>query len=316
MNKSFIDLFAGIGGFRIALEEFGATCVFSSEIDKYACETYQANFKDRPDGDIKLISSTDIPKHDILCGGFPCQPFSVSGKQKGFYDSRGTLFFEIARIVEYHMPKLLFLENVANLKRHSDGETFEKMISILDYLGYDVYHEILNASDYGVPQARKRIYIVAFRKNLMVKGFTFPKPTFEDVALEDVLIKEPVPHCYFIEKDNIILKEVKSYERQLKPIRVGTINKGGQGDRIYHPKGHAITLSAEGGGSGAKTGAYLIDGKIRKLTPTECSYLQGFPSSFKIPVKDNQAWKQFGNSVSIPVLRLILKEIRKQTNLV
>lgn len=309
----FIDLFAGIGGFRIALENSGFQCIFSSEIDKYASQTYKENFGESPAGDITKIKEEEIPNHDILCAGFPCQAFSISGLQKGFEDSRGTLFFEIARIVSYHKPKVLFLENVANLKKHSDGETIAHMIEILTDIGYDVYHEILNASDFGVPQARKRIYLVAFRKDLNINEFKFPIPNKKNIVLEDVLLRdEEIEKLekYTINRPDIFIE--KSYDtRELKPLRVGRINKGGQGERIYSVKGHAITLSAHGGGAGAKTGAYLINGKVRKLTPEECKSVQGFPKDFKIPVSDSQAWKQFGNTVSVPVLIEIVKKIKE-----
>lgn len=306
---TFIDLFAGIGGFRIALESFGGRCVFSSEIDKHACTTYSTNFNDMPAGDITRIDEKDIPSHDILCGGFPCQPFSVSGLQKGFSDSRGTLFFEIARIVSHHKPKVLFLENVANLTKHSEGSTIQHMVSIMEDIGYNVFLTTLNASEYGVPQSRKRVYIIGFRKDLGVNEFAFPTPVNKDVALEDVLLPDEETKEYLITRDDIFMKDIIVTERTLKPVRVGTINKGGQGDRIYSPKGHAITLSAEGGGSGAKTGAYIVNGKVRKLSPKECRAVQGFPEDFIIPVSDGQAWKQFGNSVAIPVLKEIVKNI-------
>ncbi|MBU5455294.1 DNA (cytosine-5-)-methyltransferase [Caproiciproducens sp. MSJ-32] len=308
-SVTFIDLFAGIGGFRIALEHFGGKCIFSSEIDKYACMTYRANFGDMPHGDITKIDAKDIPSHDILCGGFPCQPFSISGLQRGFEDSRGTLFFEIARIAAYHKPKVLFLENVANLEKHSDGATISRMISILEEIGYNVFYSTLNASEYGVPQSRKRVYIIGFRKDLEVTKFEFPKPSYKDVALEDILLPDEETKDYLIIRDDIVMKDIVVEKRQLKPIRIGTINKGGQGDRIYSPKGHAITLSAEGGGAGAKTGAYLVNGKVRKLAPKECRAVQGFPEKFIIPVSDSQAWKQFGNSVAVPVLKEIVNKI-------
>ena len=305
----FIDLFAGIGGFRIALEKFGAKCVFSSEYDKYAQITYETNFGEKPSGDITLIDEKDIPKHDILCAGFPCQPFSISGNQKGFEDSRGTLFFEIARIAQHHRPRILFLENVANLKRHSDGETIARMVQILEEMEYRVFYEILNASDYGVPQARKRIYFLAFRNDLLVDDFKFPPAANVDVALEDVLLSDDQTLDYIIDRDDITFKDIKITKRANKPIRIGTINKGGQGDRIYSPKGHAITLSAYGGGSGAKTGAYLINGVVRKLAPKECLSVLGFPNNYIIPVSDSQAWKQCGNSVAVPVLINIIEKV-------
>jgi len=181
-SLTFIDLFAGIGGFRLALESFGTKCVFTSEWDKYAQKTYEANFKDKPYGDITKINPKDIPAHDILCGGFPCQPFSVSGKQLGFLDTRGTLFFDIARIIEYHKPKIVFLENVANLDKHQDGATITRMREVLESMGYSVFTQTLNASHYGVPQSRKRLYFVAFRKDLYVKNFSFPSPTNENIC--------------------------------------------------------------------------------------------------------------------------------------
>ncbi len=307
----FIDLFAGIGGFRIALEKEKYKCVFSSEIDKHAVATYKENFGEVPAGDITKINEKDIPSHDILCAGFPCQPFSISGKQKGFEDTRGTLFFDVARIAESHKPKILFLENVSNLRSHSDGETINTMVKILQNMGYNVFHEILNASDFGVPQARKRIYILAFRNDLNIEEFQFPKPLGKDVALEDILLSDSKTEKYIIDRKDIVFKSEFPKERELKPLRIGTINKGGQGDRIYSVKGHAITLSANGGGAGAKTGAYLVNKKVRKLSPEECKLVQGFPKEFKIPVSDSQAWKQFGNTVAIPVLDNIIKQIKK-----
>lgn len=307
----FIDLFAGIGGFRIALEYYGSKCVFSSEYDKYAQLTYKANFGEVPYGDITKIESEQIPVHDILCAGFPCQAFSISGKQLGFDDSRGTLFFEIVRIVKYHKPKILFLENVANLKNHLDGQTIIHMVTILEYLDYTVFYDILNASDFGVPQARKRVYFLAFRKDLNITSFNFPEATNEDIVLEDVLLPDNLTTKYLIERSDVKIDKIDISMRVKKPVRIGTINKGGQGDRIYSTKGHAITLSAYGGGSGSKTGAYYVNGKIRKLAPQECKRVQGFPEKFLIPVSDSQAWKQFGNSVAVPVLISILNQVLK-----
>ena len=165
---SCIDLFAGIGGFRIAFENAGAKCVFTSEWDKYAAITYKANFGDVPAGDITKIKAEDIPHHNILCGGFPCQAFSISGKMNGFNDTRGTLFFDVARIADYHKPEVLFLENVKNLVKHDDGKTLQTILRVLDEINYDVYHAVLNASLYGAPQARERVYFVCFRKDLKI----------------------------------------------------------------------------------------------------------------------------------------------------
>ena len=165
-SYKFIDLFAGIGGFHLALESLGSNCVFASEWDKFASKTYYDNFGLQPNGDITKIQEKEIPNHDILCGGFPCQAFSISGKQKGFDDIRGTLFFDIARIVEHHKPKVLFLENVKNLSKHDDGKTLKTILTTLEKLEYNVFTKIFNASNFGLPQNRERIYIVAFKKSI------------------------------------------------------------------------------------------------------------------------------------------------------
>lgn len=309
-DMTFIDLFAGIGGFRQALEAYGAQCIFSSEIDKYAIETYEANYGNKPSGDITKIKSEDIPTHDILCAGFPCQPFSISGKQKGFDDERGIHFFEIYRIAKYHQPSILFLENVANLTKHNDSQTIKQMQTMLEEIGYIVNMKILNASDYNVPQNRKRLYFICFNKaKLPIYNFKYPTPIPCTTFLKDILESDSKTESFRIIRDDIIFKDITITECQPKPIRIGTINKGGQGDRIYSPLGHAITLSAEGGGSGAKTGAYLINGYVRKLSPRECARVQGFPETFIIAEKNNQAYKQFGNSVAVPVLKQIAESI-------
>ena len=320
-NFTFIDLFAGIGGFHYALTSLGAQCVFASEWDKYAAETYFENFKLKPHGDIAAINETDIPSHDILCGGFPCQAFSISGKQMGFEDIRGTLFFEIARIVKYHQPKVLFLENVKNLSQHDNGKTLKTIVKTLESLSYTVFSKVLNASNFGLPQNRERIYIIAFRNDIKSDTFTFPQPPNTSVSLFDILEQNPT-NAKVIKRDDIeIYKEYipqKSLFEEItllnKPIQIGKVNKGGQGERIYHPLGHAITLSAYGGGIGSKTGLYLIDGEIRKLSPRECARIQGFPDDFIFNKTITQAYKQFGNSVSINVLQSILFEIIKIIN--
>ena len=312
-NLKFIDLFAGIGGFRIALEKHGAKCVFTSEWDKPAQITYKENFGEMPHGDITKINEADIPKHDILCAGFPCQAFSISGKQKGFKDARGTLFFDIARIAKHHQPKVLFLENVKNLAKHYHGNTLKIILRILDEIGYNAYSQVLMASHYGVPQARERIYIVAFRRDLGVSYFYFPKPTYEKIYVKDVLESDAKTWDCIVDR-----KDIKFWKRdetpQLKPIQIGQINNGGQGERIYSINGHAITLSAYGGGAAGKTGAYFVNGKIRRLSPRECARVQGFPESFKIPVGKSQAYKQFGNSVAVPVVESVFLQILKVLN--
>lgn len=317
---NFIDLFAGIGGFHYALESFGAKCVFASEIDKKASKVYKLNHHIKPKGDITQIKETEIPKHDILCGGFPCQAFSISGKQKGFEDTRGTLFFDIARIVDYHRPKILFLENVKNFVKHDNGNTLRTVIETLESLNYKVFYKVLNTSSFGLPQNRERVYIVGFNKNEFKDiKFSFPNPNLFS-SLKEILESTP-DNAKIIEREDIsIYKEYKPTKNIFneidlpnKPIQIGKVNKGGQGERIYHPSGHAITLSANGGGVGSKTGLYKVNGVIRKLSPRECARIQGFPEDFILPKSVTEAQKQFGNSVSINTLQFILKEISSTT---
>lgn len=312
---TFIDLFAGIGGFHYALSAYGAECVFSSEIDEKAAQTYLNNHQMMPAGDITKIIESDIPTHDILCAGFPCQAFSISGKQKGFEDTRGTLFFDIARIVDYHKPKVLFLENVKNFIKHDAGNTLKTVVKVLEKIGYNVKYEVLNTSNFGLPQNRERVYIVAFRNDIDNTKFQFPTVNLKS-DLTSILENNP-KEGKVINREDISIE--KDYEPQTnifgeieipnRPLQIGKVNKGGQGERIYHPLGHAITLSAYGGGAGSKTGLYKIDNVIRKLSPRECARLQGFPEEFIFPISISEAHKQFGNSVSINVLQYITQKI-------
>lgn len=319
----FIDLFAGIGGFHLGLSSFDTECVFVSEWDKHAQLVYERNFGIKPFGDITLIEEKEIPPHDIICGGFPCQAFSISGKQKGFEDSRGTLFFDIARITDYHKPKLLLLENVYNLERHDNGNTLRVITKTLDSLGYNCFYKVLNASHFGIPQIRRRIFFVCFRKDLGITEFDFPKPTKTNSRLIDFLEKDVEDYVYPQQEKlkNLKLKDDKSVQYSLdmkledefvSSVRIGSINNGGQGERIYSPYGTSITLSAYGGGVGSKTGLYLIDGSIRKLSPRECANVTGFPKNFILDNNKNQCYKQFGNSVVVDVIQNILIEINKK----
>lgn len=311
-KMKFIDLFAGIGGFRYALESLGCECVFSSEWDKYCQESYKLNFNDTPYGDITKIDEKDIPSFDILCGGFPCQPFSVSGKQKGFSDTRGTLFFDIARIVAYHKPKVILLENVKNLKAHNDGATFEVISNTLNELNYNIYYKVLNAKNFELPQNRERITIICIRKDIDSGNFKFPNGSDKFVTISDIKESDDKTEKYLLKRNDIHidqekLKNAKKNGRVNKPIQIGVIAKGGQGNRIYHENGIGITLAASSGGAASKTGAYYINGKVRKLSPREAARLQGFPESFKIIDNDTQSLKQFGNSVPINLLKEVFK---------
>ena len=230
--------------------------------------------------------------------------------------SRGTLFFDIVRIAKYHQPKILFLENVSNFKKHDNGNTLKTVLLSLNEINYDVFYQVLNASNFGVPQRRERIFFVCFRKDLNIKKFHFTKNINKPVKLSDIVLPNEEVEKYVINREDIVFNDTKvnidifgNYPQ--RPIRVGIVNKGGQGERIYHQYGHAITLSAYGGGVGAKTGLYLINGKVRKLAPRECARLLGLPDSFIIAENNNQAYKQFGNGVVVDVLQYILKNINK-----
>lgn len=307
MKITFIDLFCGIGGFRLALESLGARCVFSCDKDRQARKTYQANFGEEPEGDITQIEADSIPDFNILCAGFPCQPFSVAGKKGGFKDTRGTLFFEIARIVRAKQPEVVFLENVPNLARHDNGNTLRVILDTLDGLGYDVHYQVLNAAHYGVPQIRKRIYFVCFRKDLRV-NFSFPEPTFEDVAVEDYL-EENVDETYYLDINSITFYKPDTTVRQLDTYRMGYIKSISQGRRVYSVKGCTPTFVVSARGPAGSTEAYYINGRVRRLTPYESKRIMGFPDDFVFPVREERIYQQLGNSVAVPAVRMIAEKI-------
>jgi DNA (cytosine-5)-methyltransferase 1 len=312
----FIDLFAGIGGFRLALESFGAKCIFSCEINKYSCLTYEKNFGDNPYSDIRQIKPSEIPQHDILCAGFPCQAFSISGKQKGLNDLRSDVVFSLFKIIEYQRPSILFLENVPNLLKHDKGKTFAFIVKQLESLNYQVEYQILDASDYRLPQSRRRLFIVAFNKNVFLSPikYSFPVPFSQRKIVKDIL-ENKLSRVIVNSKDKVINWLTENFSCQntfAKPQRIGTINKGGQGERIYSIYAPAITISASSGGSAPNTGAYLVNDTIRGLTSRECARLQGFPDNFIIPVAENQALQQFGNSLPVNVVQFIIKGLIDQ----
>ena len=315
-DYKFIDLFCGIGGFHLALRSFGAKCVFASDIDIRAQSIYKKNFEIVPDGDVISIENKRIPAHDILCAGFPCQAFSVSGTQAGFEDKKtGRLFFEIIRIARYHRPKIILLENVANLHAHNEGKTIQTIVNSLEKIGYSIHKKILSAADYNVPQCRKRLYIIAFRNDLGIANFEFPQKVSLKRRLESVLedLDSQELKDYIIDREYSLREGYQSIQYSPKNpyIRIGEIGKGRQGERIYSVRGCATTLSASSGGLGGRTGIYLINETIRKLTPRECARLMGFPDSFKIAEQKNQAYQQFGNSIVIDVVQRIMIEVIK-----
>ncbi|HBM91229.1 MAG TPA: DNA (cytosine-5-)-methyltransferase [Rhodospirillaceae bacterium] len=299
----FIDLFAGIGGIRIPFDELGAQCVFSSEWDKYSKITYQANFGEQPHGDITKIQERDIPAFDILLAGFPCQPFSHAGLKKGFEDARGTLFYDICRIVDFHKPSVLFLENVKGFRGHNKGNTFRVVKETLISLGYTVYTQVLNARDFGLPQNRERIYIVAFKNKIV---FDFPVPNNATACVGDVLDK-------VVDKKYTISDRLwQGHQRRKKEHQ----EKGnGFGYSIFDAKSkYTSTISARYYKDGSEILIRQKNKNPRKVTPKEAARLQGFPDSFVIPVSDVQAYKQFGNSVSVPVIKAIAEEISDALN--
>ena len=307
---TFIDLFAGLGGFHLALESLGASCVYANEWERHAQDTYFQNFGIMPEGDITKVDENLIPDHDILCAGFPCQAFSISGKMRGFQDSRGTLFFDVARIVKAKRPKVVFLENVKNFASHDGGRTIAVVEATMRELGYTFNYRVLNAVDYGVPQKRERVYMVCFRNDLPNTDFAFPKPfKLKRHVVDFLLDDEQMVKDLYVDRPDTYYNYISDNRYSNKSIRLGIVNKGGQGERIYSVKGIAITFSGYGGGVFAKTGGYLINGKPRKLHPRECARLMGYPDSYKICSNKNQAYKQFGNSVVVDMLQYIAVEI-------
>ncbi|MEK7991482.1 MAG: DNA cytosine methyltransferase, partial [Thiotrichaceae bacterium] len=279
---TFIDLFAGIGGFHLALESLGAKCVFASEIDKYARETYIHNFsKQSPElfaknlfnEDIRNINYSDIPDFDILCAGFPCQPFSQAGYKQGFEDTqeRGNLFYVIADIIHEKQPAAIFLENVRHLVNHDKGNTFKTIRHILeDELNYSFHYKVIKASDFGLPQHRPRVFIVGFKDEEILSHFEFPKPIPLEMTMSDIW-------------GNKCNKEVGF-----------TLRVGGKGSPIDDRR---------------NWDGYIVDGEVKRISPQEAKKMQGLPENFEFPVCRTQAMKQLGNSVAVPVIKYIAAEI-------
>lgn len=297
-NLKIIDLFAGIGGIRLGFEKIGAECVFSSEWDKHAQDMYKENFGERPVGDINDVNSKDIPDHDFLLAGFPCQPFSIAGKQLGFADTRGTLFFNIEKILEEKKPYGFLLENVSRLVTHDKGRTFKVIIDKLEGLGYTVYYKVLNTIDFGLPQLRKRIYIVGFKDKI---HFQFPKPDGTKLSLEDILEPEKdIPSSYYVSEE-IKKKRLSKVKPNAPYPSIWHENIGGNISALPH------SCALRAGGSYN----YLLVNGERRLTGREMLRLQGFPDSFKINIAYTQVRKVAGNSVTVKVIELIAEEIQK-----
>ncbi len=307
-----IDLFAGVGGIRLGFEKAfkdKASFVFSSEIDKYAQITYNENYNEVPYGDITKIKAEDVPEHDIILAGFPCQAFSIAGHRKGFDDTKGTLFFDVARIAKYHKPKLIFLENVKGFINHDKGNTFKTVKKTLEEMGYKVSASILNAKHFGVPQNRERIYIVAFLDKSKSIDFDKIKNIKRTSKLGDIL--EP-------SVDDIYTISDKLWEGHQRRKKEHRIKGNGFGYCMFNESSeYTSTISARYYKDGSEILIEQKNKNPRKLTPREAARLQGFPDTFKIPVSNTQAYKQFGNSVSVPVIEElannILIELEKNT---
>ncbi|MDO5760629.1 MAG: DNA (cytosine-5-)-methyltransferase [Bacteroidota bacterium] len=308
---TFIDLFSGIGGFRIAMQELGGKCVYSSEIDENAKKTYFLNFGEYPYGDItKEEIKAFIPNHfDVLCAGFPCQAFSIAGYRRGFEDSRGTLFFDVAEIIKRHRPKAVFLENVKNLYTHNDGKTFKIIKETLENLNYSIFHKICNAMEYAnIPQNRERIFIVCFDNEQLNKDKTFVFPEKETLT-------NTIHNCidYTIRDEYLFYNEKMLHYEELK-------NSITSKDTIYQWRRHYVrenksavcpTLTANMGTGGHNVPLILTDNGIRKLSPKECLNFQGFPYDFTFPddIPNSAKYKQAGNSVVVPLIFKVCKNI-------
>lgn len=322
---TFIDLFAGIGGFRYALQDLGGKCVFTSEWDAAAQKTYEANFGDKPHGDITKIDEKSVPDHDVLCAGFPCQAFSIAGKRKGFDETRGTLFFDVVRIIREKRPRAIFLENVKGLVNHDKGRTLATILRVLrEDLGYTVPEpRIVNAKHHGVPQNRERILIAGFRDAADAAGFSYPENSAKRPKLADILEREPVSAAFYLST---------GYLASLRNHKDRHAGKGnGFGYEIIPHDGIANAIVV--GGMGRERNL-IVDTRladftpvtpirtpvnregIRSLTPREWARLQGFPDGYRIVCSDAQAYKQFGNSVAVPAVRAVAAQLLKAAKLV
>jgi DNA (cytosine-5)-methyltransferase 1 len=316
MSFKFIDLFAGIGGFRLAAEKLNAKCVFSCEIEKNAKKIYKDNFGDEPYPDIRKLNPKEIPDFDVLFAGFPCQPFSIAGKRKGFEDEKnGNLFFYIRYIVQIKKPLVLVLENVRNFLTHDNGNTFNTVKTLLEKLNYKVYADVLNSKFFNLVQSRERVFIVAIHKDYSFE-FDFKqlkehaKKNCKTIVLEDIL-EEEVDASLFYDGDYIVIKEDID-ERIHKPYQIAYVKKGRQGERIYSVKGTSITISHSTGGVFPRTGAYKTSKGIRRLSVNEVKKLFGFPKTYKFEgVSYNKAISLLGNSVPVNVVEAVITPICK-----
>ena len=318
----FIDLFAGIGAFRLGFEHINYKCVFSSELDTHAQEMYFENYKDLPAGDITKINEKDIPSFDVLTGGFPCQPFSIAGEKKGFEDARGTLFFDILRILKYHKPRVAVLENVKHFKNHDNGKTLKTVLNLLEKEGYTTSWSLLNAKDFGVPQNRERTIIIASLNGVEFDFKRLKKVT--GLKIKDILEKES-NNFEFLNEDEYTLierpveqisglifagyrnKKIRTNGVRPNTEHLSRVHK--QPNRIYSSNGTHPTLSSQ-----EPTGRYYIlhEGRVRKLTLKECYRLMGFPDDFQLIGTNAKLYNRIGNSIVVPMAKAIATEVKNQ----
>lgn len=323
---TFIDLFSGLGGFRIALESLGGKCIFSAEINSHACAIYQNNFGENPFCDISKLNPIDIPDFQVLCAGFPCQAFSIAGKQKGFEDTRGTLFFDLCRIIEQKKPEILLLENVKNLITHNNGTTFKTIVSSLENLNYSVSFKLLNAKNFGIPQHRERIIIVAVKNSFSTNKFDFSSLINSSSELSDILEKEHhvlLPHEYTLIDSSYIKKQISGLifcGYRNKNIRKVGVKENSlhlsrthkQPNRIYHINGNHPTLSSQ-----ESSGRYFVFNgeQVFQLSLLECFRLMGFPDNYKKIGSKSNLYNRIGNSVCVPMIHSVMSSILKQFDL-
>ncbi len=315
MALKFIDLFCGLGGFRIAFEQNGGKCVFSSDIDAAVRATYQMNFDEEPAGDITKVPTNLIPDFDVVCAGFPCQPFSIAGKRRGFEDTRGTLFFDVLRIIQDKSPRGFFLENVAGLTNHDQGRTLAVILESLDQAGYFISYRLLNAKDYGVPQNRNRWYCVGVRKDLTDEQTFqnyqfFPEKCALNQTVSDIIDLNLEDESYQVSEiaQQNIRKHLGDAENQLlKKGEILLANNVRPSRTFFAKSGISPCLTAKMGTGG--NNVPIIVNTMRKLTEQECLRIMGFPKWYQIRKNYSQSYKQIGNSVIVPILTAIAERL-------
>ena len=310
--NTFVDFFGGVGGFHIGLARCGLRCVFACERDWRCRAAYLVNYGILPAGDIHKVAADAVPTHTIASYGLPCQAWSRSGSQGGVGDPRGVLHREMLRMVGHHKPRVVLVENVPQFRTLNDGPAFREIVQALEGWGYAVHHAVLNASGYGVPQNRERLYIVAIRRDVVIQPFRFPEPKEANVELVSVLEppEQAVHAATTIKKYRRVAPKKIRWDRiGTGLIKLGDVRDNSQGDRVYSPRGHSVTLTASSGGGGAGMGLYDVSGVVRRLTPREASRCMSFPEEFRLVFAPRVACSQLGNAVVANVVEAIMRQV-------